>query len=161
MRVEIVPIRPEFDSEICQIIQSVGAEFGAIGEGFGPSDAEVLAMSQHYREQDRSAYFVALLEGKVVGGGGIAPFAGHTDLCELKKLFLLPTSRGHGVGRALSEHCLNFAKQQGYAKCYLDTLSSMTQAIKLYQQLGFEHLTQPMAGTEHNGCDVWMLKSLN
>ncbi|BCK06547.1 GNAT family N-acetyltransferase [Vibrio cholerae] len=161
MRVEIVPIRPEFDAEICHIIQSVGAEFGAIGEGFGPSDAEVLAMSQHYREQDRSAYFVALLEGKVVGGGGIAPFAGHKDLCELKKLFLLPTSRGHGVGRALSEHCLNFAKQQGYAKCYLDTLSSMTQAIKLYQQLGFEHLTQPMAGTEHNGCDVWMLKSLN
>ncbi|CSB72218.1 acetyltransferase [Vibrio cholerae] len=82
-------------------------------------------------------------------------------MCELKKLFLLPTSRGHGVGRALSEHCLNFAKQQGYTKCYLDTLSSMTQAIKLYQQLGFEHLTQPMAGTEHNGCDVWMLKSLN
>ncbi|EGR0411872.1 GNAT family N-acetyltransferase [Vibrio cholerae] len=161
MRVEIVPIRPEFDAEICQIIQSVGAEFGAIGEGFGPSDAEVLAMSQYYREQDRSAYFVALLEGKVVGGGGIAPFAGYTDLCELKKLFLLPTSRGHGVGRALSEHCLNFAKQQGYTKCYLDTLSSMTQAIKLYQQLGFEHLTQPMAGTEHNGCDVWMLKSLN
>ncbi|EGQ8201304.1 hypothetical protein VCSRO12_0793 [Vibrio cholerae] len=161
MRVEIVPIRPEFDAEICQIIQSVGAEFGAIGEGFGPSDVEVLAMSQYYREQDRSAYFVALLEGKLVGGGGIAPFAGHTDLCELKKLFLLPTSRGHGVGRALSEHCLNFAKQQGYAKCYLDTLSSMTKAIKLYQQLGFEHLTQPMAGTEHNGCDVWMLKSLN
>lgn len=62
MRVEIVPIRPEFDAEICQIIQSVGAEFGAIGEGFGPSDAEVLAMSQYYREQDRSAYFVALLE---------------------------------------------------------------------------------------------------
>ncbi|EOX4213164.1 GNAT family N-acetyltransferase [Vibrio cholerae] len=161
MRVEIVPIRPEFDAEICQIIQSVGAEFGAIGKGFGPSDAEVLAMSQYYREQDRSAYFVALLEGKVVGGGGIAPFAGHADLCELKKLFLLPTSRGHGVGRALSEHCLNFAKQQGYAKCYLDTLSSMTQAVKLYQQLGFEHLTQPMAGTEHNGCNVWMLKSLN
>ncbi|ELH4195940.1 GNAT family N-acetyltransferase [Vibrio cholerae] len=118
MTLEIVPIQPEFDAAICQIIQTVG-------------------------------------------GGGIAPFAHHADLCELKKLFLLPASRGHGVGRELSEHCLNFAKQQGYAKCYLDTLSSMTQAIKLYQQLGFEHLTQPMAGTEHNGCDVWMLKSLN
>ncbi|MCR9386328.1 GNAT family N-acetyltransferase [Vibrio metoecus] len=161
MTLEIVPIQPEFDAAICQIIQSVGAEFGAIGEGFGPSDAEVLAMSQHYREQDRSAYFVALLDGKVVGGGGIAPFPHHTELCELKKLFLLPASRGHGVGRALSEHCLNFAKQQGYSECYLDTLASMTQAIKLYQQLGFEHLTQPMAGTEHNGCDVWMLKSLD
>lgn len=64
MRVEIVPIRPEFDAEICQIIQSVGAEFGAIGEGFGPSDAEVLAMSQYYREQDRSAYLLRYWRGR-------------------------------------------------------------------------------------------------
>ncbi|ENM5852945.1 GNAT family N-acetyltransferase [Vibrio mimicus] len=160
MTLEIVPIQPEFDAAICQIIQTVGAEFGAIGEGFGPSDAEVLAMSQHYREQDRSAYFVAILDGEVVGGGGIAPFAHHADLCELKKLFLLPASRGYGVGKALSERCLTFAKQQGYSGCYLDTLTNMTQAIKLYQQLGFEHLPHPMPGTEHNGCDVWMLKSL-
>ncbi|MDE1514308.1 MULTISPECIES: GNAT family N-acetyltransferase [Vibrio] len=160
MTLEIVPIRPEFDGVICQIIQTVGAEFGAIGEGFGPSDAEVLAMSQHYHVQKRSAYFVALLNGIVVGGGGIAAFAQDTNVCELKKLFLLPTVRGQGVGRALSEHCLNFAKQQNYAACYLDTLSCMTQAIRLYQQLGFEHLSQPLVGSVHNGCDVWMFKSL-
>ena len=45
MSVEIVPIRKEHNEEVCRIIQSVGAEFGAVGEGFGPGDAEVLDMS--------------------------------------------------------------------------------------------------------------------
>ncbi len=45
MQPHILPISAEYDQTICDIIKKVGAEFGAIGEGFGPSDAEVLAMS--------------------------------------------------------------------------------------------------------------------
>ncbi len=100
------------------------------------------------------------MNGKVVGGGGIAPFNGSDSVCELKKLFLLPESRGHGLGKALAQQCLAFAKQQGFAQCYLDTLSNMSTAVRLYENLGFEHLPAPMPGTEHNGCDVWMLKQL-
>lgn len=63
----IVPIAAEHDTNICQIIKQVGKEYGAVGEGFGPSDAEVDNMSQHYHEQNRSLYLVALLDDKVVG----------------------------------------------------------------------------------------------
>lgn len=160
MQVHLLPASAEFDQDLCKIIQQVGAEFGAIGDGFGPSDAEVLAMSQHYNSEDRSGYWVALLDGKVVGGGGIAAFNASTSVCELKKLFLLPESRGLGLGKALIGQCLSFASQQGYEQCYLDTLSNMSTAVRLYESFGFEHLTEPMPGTEHNGCDVWMLKSL-
>ncbi len=160
MEIKITPITSSQDDAICKIIQSVGAEFGAIGEGFGPSDAEVQAMSEHYVLSEKSCYFVASVDGKVMGGCGIAQFNQSEQLCELKKLFLLPESRGLGLGKKLSEHCLAFAKQQGFEQCYLDTLTSMTSAIKLYEHLGFEHLEKPMDGTEHNGCDVWMLKSL-
>lgn len=156
----IEPIRAEHDSEICTIIQTVGAEFGAIGDGFGPSDAEVLTMSQHYTAEQQSLYLVAHLNGKIVGGGGIAPFQGSHQTCELKKLFLLPESRGLGIGKQLVQHCLEFAAQQGFTQCYLDTLSSMTAAISLYEQMGFTHLDRPLDGTEHSGCDVWMLKNL-
>lgn len=156
----IEPIRAEHDAEICTIIQTVGAEFGAIGDGFGPSDAEVLAMSQHYTADQHSLYLVALLNGKIVGGGGIAPFQGSHQTCELKKLFLLPESRGLGIGKQLVQRCLEFATQQGFTQCYLDTLSSMTGAIGLYERMGFTHLDRPLDGTEHGGCDVWMLKTL-
>ncbi|WGY46745.1 MULTISPECIES: GNAT family N-acetyltransferase [unclassified Vibrio] len=157
---DIFPISAEFDPSIGDIIQKVGAEFGAIGEGFGPSDAEVTQMSHYYRLDNGWGYWVATLNGDVVGGGGIAPFNGSDSVCELRKLFLLPQSRGHGLGKRLAEQCLTYARQQGFRECYLDTLSTMTSAVRLYEALGFQHLSAPMPGTEHNGCDVWMLKQL-
>ncbi|WP_210396269.1 GNAT family N-acetyltransferase [Motiliproteus sediminis] len=158
--IDILPIRAEHAAAVAQIIRQVGAEFGAVGEGFGPGDAEVAAMHRHYGRDDHSAYFIALLDGRVVGGGGIAPLDSSASLCELKKLFLLPEARGRGIGRALSERCLAFAREAGFRRCYLDTLASMTTAIALYRQLGFQPLDAPLGESIHGGCDVWMLKQL-
>lgn len=160
MTILIEPILQEHDTEIRAIIKAVGAEFGAVGEGFGPSDPEVDAMSQYYTTGKNSLYLVATLNGKIVGGCGLAPFNGSSTVCELKKLFLLEESRGLGLGKTLSEQCLAFARTQGFSSCYLDTLSSMASAIKLYEKLGFEHLDKALDGTEHGKCDVWMLKQL-
>ncbi len=71
---QIIPIQTQHDVTISTIIQQVGAQYGAVGEGFGPADAEVSCMSQHYLTENRSQYLVALLDGQVVGGAGIAPF---------------------------------------------------------------------------------------
>lgn len=160
MTYHIKPITPEFDAAMSDIIIAVGTEFGAIGEGFGPSDDEVKAMSRHYNTADRSQYWIALLNDKVVGGCGLAAFNGHSDIAELRKLFLLPEARGLGIGRALTEQSLRFAKQVGYTQCYLDTLSNMTAAIQMYKNMGFTLLDKPLDGTIHGACDTWMLKSL-
>ncbi|WP_413110334.1 GNAT family N-acetyltransferase [Thaumasiovibrio sp. DFM-14] len=160
MRNRIKEIQPQHDAQICQIIKQVGEEFGAVGEGYGPSDAEVSAMSRHYGEENASRYFVACVDGHIVGGSGIAAFNGSHTVCELRKLFLLPESRGLGIGRELTEACLAYARSNGYQRCYLDTLQSMTSAIALYESLGFKQLDKPLEGTIHNGCDVWMLKEL-
>lgn len=156
----IEQITKDDDQIVCQIIEKVGAEYGAIGEGFGPSDPEVMCMSHHYRSVFHSRYLVAKMNGMVIGGSGIAPFNQRADICELKKLFLLPESRGFGVGRALTMQCFEYAKSQGFSYCYLDTLSNMTSAIALYEKLGFKYLDKPLSGSEHNACDTWMLKAL-
>jgi putative acetyltransferase len=160
MKVDVIPVTSEYDAALCDVIKHVGAEFGAVGEGFGPSDAEVLAMSRFYHNEASSLYLVALADGKLVGGCGVAPFNSSETICELKKLFLLPEARGLGLGKTLSIKCLDYAKTKGFTECYLDTLTNMQSAVHLYERLGFTHLTAPMAGTEHNGCDVWMLKQL-
>ncbi|MDY7220478.1 GNAT family N-acetyltransferase [Denitrificimonas sp. JX-1] len=160
MGYEIQEIQAKYNAKICAIIKRVGQEFGAIGEGFGPSDPEVNAMSEHYTDSTSSKYLVAIVNNDIVGGGGIAPFNGSADVCELRKLFLLPESRGLGIGKKLTEECLAYAKSKGYKQCYLDTLKSMTSAISLYERLGFKHLDAPLEGTIHGGCDVWMLKAL-
>ena len=110
------------DPAIYQIIQQVGAEFGAIGEGFGPSDPEVLAMSEAFLPEPDSCYFVAQAGNVLVGGGGIAPLRSHSGICELKKLFILPQGRGLGIGNALMQECLAFAESQAFEACYLDTI---------------------------------------
>lgn len=160
MKYIIEDISPEFDDVIGQIIKKIGAEHGAIGDGFGPSDAEVLNMSQHYLKSSKSLYLIAKINGEVVGGCGVAAFNHSDEICELRKLFLLPKSRGLGIGIALTQQCLDFAISQGYTSCYLDTLSNMKPAIALYEKFGFKHLDKPLDGTVHNGCDVWMLKHL-
>lgn len=160
MSYTLAPIQAQDDAAIAHIIKSIGAEFGAVGEGFGPGDAEVMNMSQHYTVDTKSLYLIATIDNKVVGGGGLAALTQGSDIAELRKLFLLPETRGLGIGKALTEQCLDFAQQQGYQKCYLDTLNSMKAAIKLYEKQGFKHLKQPLEGTVHGGCDVWMIKEL-
>lgn len=160
MEITIKAIEAKHDAEVCSIIKSVGAEYGAVGEGYGPSDPEVEAMSQYYNPASRSCYFVAIVNEQVVGGGGIAAFNGSNEICELRKLFFLPESRGLGLGKKLTQICLDYAKKSGYQQCYLDTLSVMQDAITLYEKIGFEHLEKPLQGTIHGGCDVWMLKRL-
>ncbi|WP_133406577.1 GNAT family N-acetyltransferase [Parashewanella tropica] len=160
MRYTIRPIAAKDDPCIQSIIKKVGAEFGAIGDGFGPSDDEVKAMSRHYKVVNNSQYFIAELDGKVIGGSGISPFNQSGNTCELKKLFILPDVRGLGVGKALTEACLKFAKDCGFNECYLDTLSNMNSAISLYKKMGFIQLEQPHNDSIHNSCDVWMIKHL-
>lgn len=160
MTVTIEPIHKKDNDALCHIIQSVGAEYGAVGDGFGPSDPEVQAMSEHYTEDMQSHYLVARVEGELVGGCGVGPFMGSSEVCELKKLYLLPSGRGRDLGRKLSEQCLEYAREKGFKQCYLDTLSNMQAAIRLYEKLGFEHLDTPLEGAEHSGCDTWMIKPL-
>ncbi|WP_372881991.1 GNAT family N-acetyltransferase [Psychromonas sp.] len=160
MRVEISPIQAVDDPVICNIIRTVGAEYGAVGEGFGPADPEVMNMSRYYLPEQASLYLIARLDGEIVGGCGIAPFNNSKTICELRKLFLLPRARGLGIGKKLTGQCLDFAQAAGFKQCYLDTLANMDSAIGLYQKLGFAHLSSPLAGTIHGGCDVWMLKNL-
>ena len=138
----------------------MGVEFGAVGEGYGPADAEVASMSEHYLDANRSLYLVAEVDGKIVGGGGIAEFVGRPQTSELRKLFLLPGARGLGIGEAISLQCLEYAEKRGYSECYLETIGNMESAIALYQKLGFHLLEEPLPGSAHGGCDIWMLKRL-
>jgi GNAT superfamily N-acetyltransferase len=64
------------------------------------------------------------------------PEAG-SNICEMKRLFVLPTHRKLGIGEALVSQLLTMAKTAHYHTMVLDTLERLRPAIQLYQQFGF------------------------
>lgn len=141
------------DAAVAGIIREVMSSFGASGPGFAINDPEVACMSASY-DRPRAAYFVVEQAGTVIGGGGIAPLDGaDADTCELRKMYFLPAARGRGLGERLLRLCLQRAREFGYAQCYLETLTGMDAAQRLYARMGFEPLCRPLGRTGHFGCD--------
>jgi putative acetyltransferase len=153
-------IQPGDNAAVAAIIRTVMPEFGASGKGFAIHDKEVDDMFAAYT-QPRTAYFVCELNGKVVGGGGVAPLeGGDDDTCELKKMYFLPEGRGKGLGQQVLDACLKEAKEIGYTYCYLETFNTMTLAMKLYAKNGFEKIPGPCGNTGHFACDTFYRKRL-
>ncbi|KGQ18461.1 Acetyltransferase [Lysobacter dokdonensis DS-58] len=148
------------DARMAEIIRTVMPEFGACGAGFAINDPEVDWMSRAYA-QPRSAYWVVERDGVVEGGGGVAPLeGGDPDTCELRKMYFLPTLRGLGAGAEVMRLSLDTARQFGFKRCYLETLSGMDAAMKLYERTGFKRIDAPMGDTGHGGCNTFYLLEL-
>lgn len=158
MDLNIRTIRKEDNATLAIIVRNTLAEFGANHPGTVYYDPTTDALSDLFQKPG-SIYYVALIDGKIVGGGGIFPSDGlPSDTCELVKMYLLPEARGKGVGRKLIDLCVTFAKQSGYSQIYIESMPELKKALSVYEQFGFKYLKQPLGNTGHFGCSVWMLK---
>lgn len=156
----IRPIEARDDAAIAAIIRHVMPEFGASGCGFAINDPEVDWMHRAYAEP-RCAYFVVERDGTVEGGGGIAPLqGGDAGTCELRKMYFLPGLRGLGAGAALMQRCLDAAREFGFRYCYLETLTGMDAAMRLYERSGFRRIDHALGATGHGGCNTFYLREL-
>jgi len=99
---------------------------------------------------------VVFHEGQAAGCVAFRP-AGKSA-CEMKRLFVRPAYRGHGLGRILASEAISSARSAGYSTMLLDTLRSMHNAIQLYQSLGFApcaaYYDTPIKGTVFRGLSL-------
>ncbi len=159
--ITIRPLATKDNVRMATILRDSLTEFGANKPGTAYFDAATDDMFSLFLKP-KSAYWVAELDGNVVGGAGIYATDGlPSDTCELARVYFNPQGRGKGYGQLMIEHCFAEAKQLGYQKIYLETLPELNIAVPLYERLGFEYLDAPLGQTGHFGCNIWMLKTLN
>jgi len=129
----------------------------ARAEPLEPADRELYATYQ----RQRSLYFVAVMDGKIVGGAGIAPLAGTDPLtCELQRMYLRNDVRFRGIGNALLQQCFKAARQFLYVRCYLETVTQMHEALEFYGRHGFRDLNTRLGEIGHGHNDRWMVRPL-
>ena len=153
-------LQKEDNPALAKVVRDTLAEFGANHPNTVYYDPTTDTLFEVF-QTPRSKYFLAELNNKIVGGGGIYPTDGlPPDTCELVKMYLLPEARGLGLGRTLIEKCIETAAENGFKKIYLETMPELKQALNVYEKFGFEFLKGRMGNSGHTGCSLWMLKSL-
>ena len=153
-------IRLEDNPKIAKAIRSVLIEFGVPKVGTAYEDKSLDCMTETYLSP-KKVYYVVEHNGEIYGGAGIAQLENYNgNICELQKMYFMSEARGKGLGSVMMEKCLQFAKETGFAKCYLETMPYMDDARKLYRKVGFEAIDAPMGDTGHYSCSVWMIKDL-
>lgn len=157
---EIVRISPEHNKEMAHIIRRSLEDFDIDLQGTVYVDPYLDDMYTHFTVPHK-AYFIALADGKVLGGSGIAPLD-DTDMytCELQRMFVTHAARGKGVGQLLMDACMQQARDMGFRQCYLETFEDMHKAIALYERNDFRYIDAPMGNTGHFACKTWMAREL-
>ena len=145
---------------LSEVIRKVLIEIGVPKRGTAFSDLEVDFMFEAYNKK-RSIYYVVENDGKIYGGAGISHLnEADYDICELQKMYFLPSIRGKGLGNQMIQKCLDFVLDNKFKYCYIETLPYMKAAQKLYLKNGFSYIEGPIGNTGHTSCNVWLLKKL-
>jgi GNAT superfamily N-acetyltransferase len=108
----------------------------------------------HFSLSDRQlvagdgAFLIAYLNGVAVGCGAVRRLDATT--AEIKRMYVDPSVRGRGIGRALVEALEREARLVGVTKIVLETGTRLAPAIKLYESMGYgpiplygEYLSSP------------------
>jgi carbonic anhydrase len=120
-------------------------------------DQEMASLPGAYTAPEGRLFF-AEVDGRPAGCVGVRPLPDSDGVCEMKRLYVAPEERGHGVGNALALAAIKAAKEIGYRKLIIDTLPSMRMAVKLYRELGFteapSYYKTPVEGTMFLALDL-------
>lgn len=148
---DVVIIRAESDADIA-VVASLFRAYAAsldVDLAYQDFEAELAGLPGHYAARRGLLLLASDIDGVPLGCVACRPL--DEDVCEMKRLFVVPAGRGRGLGRLLVRRLLADVQALGYREMRLDTLASMTAAQALYRAEGFEptppYYDTPVPGT--------------
>ena len=118
---------------------------------FQDFDAEIAGLPGDYAPPGGTLILAHAADGNLVGTVALRALDPAQGICEMKRLYVAPEGRGHGLGRRLAKRALTEARRFGYRAVRLDTLPAMREAQALYTALGFRDIANyngnPVPGT--------------
>ena len=103
-----------------------------LGAAYAPEQRHPLSIDRLFQPDIR--FYLARLDGEVMGCGGVALF---DDYAELKRMYAREPARGRGIGKALLARLEAEARNAGKRLLRLETGIHQTTAIALYERWGF------------------------
>src|ERR1700752_1827325 len=99
--------------------------------------------------ENGGTFLVMMDDDQLIGTGAIRRL--ESNVCELKRLWLLPEYHGKGLGYRMVQELLSFAREKGYERIRLET-DPMYQkrAVEFYKRLGFYEIPIPNATDEED-----------
>jgi putative acetyltransferase len=160
MPVILRQIEKKDNAPLAELIRKVFREFSIDKPGTVYDDPTTDALFELF-QTEKSSYWVAEENGKLLGGCGIFPTNELPGGCaELVKFYLAADSRGEGIGKLLLQVSINTARSLDYTQLYLESFPELQRAVGMYSGLGFHLLDQPLGNSGHHACTIWMLKEL-
>jgi putative acetyltransferase len=96
-------------------------------------------------------------QNQIVGTAAYYPIHRGEKAVEIRKMYLLPSARGLGLGKYLLQQLENAIASRGFQQIWIETASVLAEAVKLYESNGYE----PATGVETARCDRVYVKKLS
>ena len=147
---EIAPARWPEDTEQARALLTNYGEYlesspsGAAGVCIPGYEAELRGLPGKYVGNEADL-LLARVKGEGAGCVAITRrvLADGMDAAEMKRLWVEPRFRGHGVGRGLVGSAIDWARAHECSAVVLDTVNeAMPEAAELYRSFGFEEITR-------------------
>jgi GNAT superfamily N-acetyltransferase len=130
MKREIIEAKPD-SAEAAALIAELDAQLGA--RGYPQASQHGYSVEKLLHEA--VAFFVIRCDGVAAGCGGVQLYG--TEYAELKRMYVRPSLRRMGLGRAILDHLADHARRGGAAALRLETGIYQEAAIALYESFGF------------------------
>ena len=142
------------DSNVSVRLQSAFfADIASRYPGWTPASSQGVEPSE--LAPPSGVWIVARLGGVPVGCGGLQAL--DTVTAEVRRIFLEPSARGRGIGRAILAELESRARELAYERVRLTTGSAQPEALRLFRLAGYREIAPSTDGVFTS---YWMEKNL-